>query len=221
MIKDGGICTPWNNKFKWCPLHIDIPKMSSYKMHIKIETALYWQPLTTKLEFCGEKGNCETLYNGDIREFPVLTDFDRTYEKERIAGDKYHLACNFRSTNGLGTVGSTIRCTCNVNLTPNGENTIEVSQMGSSLRGPVSCSQHFADSEGKTVQPSEMDLDNNGVINTLDMIILNDAYGKTSNSSKAQDVANKANPDINNDGLVNALDLSYLIDAFGITIKSN
>jgi hypothetical protein len=66
------------------------------------------------------------------------------------------------------------------------------------------------------VSLASLDLDNNGVINTIDFLQVTEDYGLeasglTLNAGKSSD--------LNGDGVVNALDLSLILDAFGLEVN--
>ena len=59
-----------------------------------------------------------------------------------------------------------------------------------------------------------MDLDSNGVINSLDLFYILEDYG-----TEAKINVDTVTADVNSDGFVNALDLSLVVGAFGQEVK--
>ena len=144
-------------------------------------------------------------------------DWHETVQKMLDSSKSYVASCTFRTV--LQSDGRTKHCTCNDKpVAPGGRPKfdIEVSASGN-ISGDVSCGSGFSTNED--IETSQLDLDNNGVINTVDMLMVSDLYGTSVSSEDSQNVAGGKSPDINGDGIVNALDLSYLINAFGTEVN--
>lgn len=167
-------------------------------------------------QFC-EPGrrNCVNLDRIDIREslIPFTRDYHDTVEKLLPTNKTYVATCEFTSFN---RINSTTRRNCTEKpVNPGGRPkfTLTHNETGS-FEGDFAARSGFA--EGR-FESNRLDLDGNGIINTLDMAILKDAYA-SSNAPASQNISSSQNPDINDDGKVNALDLSYLINAFGLEV---
>lgn len=168
-------------------------------------------------QFC-EPGrrNCVNLDTIDFREsiIPFRRDYQGTVERMLPTNKTYVATCTYVSFNRIST--TTRRNCVEKSVNPGGRPkfTLTHNETGS-FEGD------FAPMSGlveEKIDTNQLDLDGNGIINTLDMIILKDAF-ITSSKPASKNISSSQNPDINGDGKVNALDLSYLINAFGLEVS--